>query len=89
MALQITSQDPEILPCYGAYSPFATGITTGSGTTTTVIVEDFERVDGVIAMSGSAATSAPWITTTSGNSFTVTHNTGDELFWVAWGIPRF
>lgn len=89
MALQISSQDPTIAQCYGAYSPFATGITTGSGTTTTVVVEDFERVDGVVAMSGSGAAAAPWLTTTSGNSFTVTHTSGDELFWIAWGIPRF
>lgn len=87
MALQITSQSPKLMQNVGNYSQFATGIAGGSGTSTSVTISHFTRVDGVIATSATSAT-AVYVGTTSGNSFTATHGSGDTIMYIAWGIPK-
>lgn len=87
MALQISDQRQTLMANIGAFSPFVTGIGGGSGVTTAVTVERFVRIDGVVAVSASNAT-AVYCGTTSANAFTLTHNSGDTVIWLAWGRPK-
>ncbi len=87
MSLFTSDQRQTFMANIGAYSPFVTGIGGGSGSTTAVTVDEYERIDGVIAVSASNAT-AVYCATTSANTFTLTHNSGDTVIWLAWGKPH-
>ncbi len=88
MALQITSQNPRLEENIGQFTPFATGIVSSTGTSTTVTVTRFTRVDGVVVTNGTSVSTLPFVATTSGNQFTVTHGSGDEFMYICWGIPK-
>lgn len=87
MALQITSQGPTQQENLGMYTKFARGIAGGSSTSTTVTVDRFQRIDGVLATSTTGAT-AVIIGTTSANTFTATHGSAHSFCWIAWGLPH-
>lgn len=81
-------QSPRLLNSVGEKTEIACGVIDGSGTTTTVTVPQLTRVVG--AISCDSADGACWVSTMAGtsNQFTVTHASGADFSWIAWGIAR-
>ena len=86
MAFNTSAQDPKPLEVIGSYLPAACGIVAnGGGGTVDVIVTCLKTVRGVILTSQSASTVVPYVSATSGNTFTITADANEVINWVAWG----
>lgn len=79
-----TAKSPFIVPAVGSYLPIAAGVGGGSGTSTVITIPQFELVEGAI-VTGDTGTTAMYVATYSGNTFTVTHANGDSFAWIAFG----
>ena len=79
---------PELLKAVGEKTEMAAGVVDGSGVTTTVTVPQLQTVWGAIV--SDSADGASWVSTLAGttNQFTVTHASGADFSWIAWGIAR-
>ena len=82
-----TALSPKIVEAIGSFTKLACGVAGGSGTTTTVTVPQFSVVKGAGAM-GATSTTAVYVDTVSGNTFTVTHASADLFFWIAYGDAK-
>ena len=71
----------------GSFTEMAVGVAGGSGTSTVVTVPNMSTVQGAV-VTGDTGTTAMYVGTVSGNTFTVTHGSGDRFTWIAVGIPR-
>ena len=87
MAYTKATQSPTLLESVGSYSGLAVGIGTASSTTLTVTVKGLRVVYGAVGNSLDSATS-PILASTAGNVFTMTTASGDDIAWIAWGIPK-
>ena len=87
MAYNSSSESPRLLKSTGVYTEIACGIGLASSTTLTVTIPNFTQVIGVVANSLDNAT-APILASTSGNTFTMTTNSGDKISWMAWGKAK-
>lgn len=79
-----TALGPQVLQSIGSMLQISCGVAGGSGTSTTVTVPHFSQVLGAGAM-GATSTTAVYVATVSGNTFTVTSANNDLFFWVAYG----
>lgn len=87
--MALTAYSERLLNVIGEKCELVGGVTgSGSGTSTTVTVANLKVVHGAIATNDSS-TSA-YVSTLAGtsNQFVVTHGSGDEFSWLAWGVPK-
>lgn len=87
MAYNSESVSPRLLKVVGEKTELCCGIADASSTTLTVTVPQLSKVIGVVACSLDNAT-APVLASTSGNTFTMTTNSGDTISWLAWGVAK-
>ena len=87
MALQISSIGPKICEVVGQFAPIAFGVQTASATDLTVTIPQFSLCYGAIVLS-SSTTTAGYVATTSGNSFSATVGTGEVCMYMAFGKLR-
>ena len=87
MALATTSLAPKILEVVGSFAPIAFGIATAVSTALTVTIPQFTLCYGALVLS-STTTTAGYVATTSGNSFTATVGSGEVCMWIAFGKLR-
>ncbi len=81
-------QSPRLLNSVGEKTEIACGVVDGSSTTSTVTAPQLTRVIGAIVCD--SADGASWVSTLSGtsNDFIVTHASGADFSWIAWGHAR-
>ena len=87
MALATTSLAPKICEVVGSFAPIAFGIATAVSTALTVTIPQFTLCYGALVLS-STTTTAGYVATTSGNSFTATVGSGEVCMWIAFGKLR-
>lgn len=87
MALQTSSVGPNILEVIGSFAPIAFGIATASATSLSVTIPQFSICYGALVLSTSSTT-AGYVATTSGNSFTATVGSGEVCMYIAFGKVR-
>ena len=87
MALQKTSLAPTILEVVGSFAPIAFGIATADTTTLEVTIPQFSVVYGALVLS-STTTTAGFVATTSGNTFTATVGSAEVCMYIAFGKLR-
>lgn len=85
--MALTAASPRLLNVFGAYSEVACGSVDGSGGTSSVTVPQLSSIQGVI-VTGATSTTAVYVATISGNTFTATHASGDDFHWMAWGNAK-
>ena len=93
MAYNITATDAttynELKETVGSYSGFAAGVALAVSTTATVTVPQLKTIEGVVVTNQTSEASASTVlASTSGNTFTVTTDSGGTVHWIAWGSPR-
>lgn len=84
MALQVSSLGPKICEVVGQMAPIAFGIQTASSTDLTVTIPQFSLCYGAIVLS-STTTTAGYVATTTGNSFSATVGSGEVCMYIAFG----
>jgi hypothetical protein len=88
MAFNTSAESPKLAEVIGSFAPIAYGIdSTAGGGTCTVTVPSLKTVKGVIVTPQAAATAIPYVSATSGNTFTVTMDASEAFSWMAWGDP--
>ena len=87
MALQKSTQSPTLVKVVGETTELIVGIAGGSGTSTATTIPNFSKVYGAVAIPTSGTT-AIYVGTTSGNSFTATHGSGKSFMYIAWGKAK-
>lgn len=85
--MALTSKAPEMVQAVGSFLDMAAGVAGGSGTSTVVTIPQFSVVE-VPVVSGATSSTAPYCDTTSGNTFTVTHASGDKFSYLAFGKAK-
>lgn len=84
MSLQVSSLSPKICEVVGQFAPIAYGIQTASSTDLTVTIPQFSLCYGAIVLS-SSSTTAGYVATTTGNSFSATVGSGEVCMYIAFG----
>ena len=87
MALQTSTLSATVAECVGQFAPFAYGIATASGTSLAVTIPQFSKCYGALVLSTSTTT-AGYVGTTSGNTFTATVGSGETCMWIAFGVLK-
>lgn len=82
-----TAKSATLVEAIGSFTKVVVGVAGGSGTSTTVTVPQFSVVE-VVTVGGATSATAPFCDTVSGNTFTVTHASGDMFAYVAYGKAR-
>jgi hypothetical protein len=82
-----TARASKLLDVVGQKATMAFGLAGGSGTSTVVTVPQMRVVKNAGAM-GATSTTAVFVDTVSGNTFTVTHANNDLFFWIAVGDAK-
>ncbi len=87
--MALTARGPDLTEIVGSFASNigASGIAGGSGTTTTVTIPQFATCFGAI-VSGATSTTAVYVDTVSGNTFTATHASNDLFCYLALGTMR-
>jgi hypothetical protein len=84
MSLQVSTLGPKVCEIVGQFAPIAFGIQTASATDLTVTIPQFSRCDGALVLS-SSSTTAGYVATTTGNSFSATVGSGEVCMYIAFG----
>jgi hypothetical protein len=84
MSLQNSTLGPKVCEVVGQMAPIAFGIQTASGTDLTVTIPQFSHCYGAWVGSTSTTT-AGYVGTTSGNSFTAVVGNGEVCMYIAFG----
>ncbi len=74
--------------CAGSFTEIAWGVDKTAATTATVTVPQFGVVKTVL-IGGNTSTTAPYVDTISGNTFSLTKASSDTVTWVAFGTAHY
>ena len=85
--MALTTQASRQIQAVWSFTEFAAGVDAVGATTSVVTVPTMVRVLGVVT-GGNTSTTAPYVDTVSGNTFTITKASSDVVSWIAWGTAR-
>lgn len=85
--MAVAAKGPALAKCVGSFTEIAWGVDAGSGTTSVITVPQFGVVKTAL-VGGNTSTTAPYVDTVSGNTFTITKASSDVITWIAFGTPR-
>ena len=85
--MALTDKSPALVQCIPPYTELVYGIVTTTTTTATVTIPQFSVCLGAM-VTGCTSTTAPYVTAVSGNTFTVTCASSDQLMYLAFGKAR-
>ena len=85
--MALTAANPRLIKTVGETTELVVGSVDGSGTSTVVTVPQLISIQGVIC-TGATSTTAIYVATISGNTFTATHDSDDDFHYMAWGKAK-
>ena len=86
--MAIAAKSPALAKCAGSYTEIAYGVDATSGTTATITVPQFGVVLTAL-VGGNTSTTAAYVATVSGNTFTITKASSDVITWIAFGTAHY
>ena len=85
--MALTAANPRLIKAIGETTELVVGAVDGTGTSTVVTVPQLSVVHGAIG-GGATSSTAVYVATVSGNTFTATHADGDDFYYMAWGKAK-
>ncbi len=85
--MALTAVSPTMVQAVGSFLNVAVGVAGGSGTSTVVTLPQFSVIQ-VPVVGGATSATAPFCDTISGNTFTVTHGSGDRFTYIVFGKAK-
>lgn len=85
--MAVSARSAALAKAVGSYTEIAWGVDATASTTATITVPQFGTVYTAL-VGGNTGTTAPYVDTVSGNTFTITKNNSDVVTWIAFGTAR-
>ena len=79
---------PQLAKAAGSFTEIAWGVDKTASTTATITIPQFGVVKTVL-IGGNSSTTAPYVDTISGNTFTLTKGSSDCVTWIAFGTAHY
>jgi hypothetical protein len=86
--MAVSARTPQLAKAAGSYTEIAWGVDAAAGTSSVITVPQFGVVFTAL-VGGNTSTTAPFVDTVSGNTFTITKASGDVITWIAFGTARY
>lgn len=80
--MAVTALSPTRIEAIGSMTKLLMGVAGGSGTSTTVTIPNVAAIKAV-QVGGNTSSTAPFVATISGNTFTCTTASNDLFTWIA------
>ena len=86
--MAVSARNAALAKAAGSFTEIAWGVDATAGTSATITVPQFGVVFTAL-VGGNTSTTAAYVDTVSGNTFTITKASSDVITWIAFGTAHY